>query len=420
MIRKCAVVAHRWIGLALAVFLALEGLTGSLLAFNTELTRLFNPSLFVASTPSDGRPPLDLATLAERSRAIAPHARLDYFASVRRDQVLLRMHADTDPVTRQPYQIGFKYLVLDPWTGRELGRLTADFHAQGFWANVMPVVYTLHTKLALGDTGGVILSVVALVWTVDCFVAFYLTLPTTMGGFWRRWRTSWGVKWPIPSPFRLNFDLHRAGGLWFWVLLLVFAWSSVVVIWPGMQIAERVTGLLVPVSPMEAIFADRSPHPARPRLDWRAAQAVGNRLVAQQAALGGFTVGDHVGFAYLEGFNLYSFDVVTDRAFPRKRTLDIMFDGDDGTLYEVDGKPHDAAGNVVMDWFRALHMTQDPMDGLLYRVLVGVVGLVITMLSVTGIYIWWHKRQARTLRRPRAAKDAARLPRSAIPTRFPR
>nr|WP_306306218.1 PepSY domain-containing protein [Methylomonas koyamae] len=34
------------------------------------------------------------------------------------------------------------------------------------------------------------------------------------------------MKWR-GSAYRINFDLHRAGGLWLWLLLLVFAWSSV-------------------------------------------------------------------------------------------------------------------------------------------------------------------------------------------------
>ena len=29
------------------------------------------------------------------------------------------------------------------------------------------------------------------------------------------------------ASYRVNFDLHRAGGLWLWPLLFVFAWSSV-------------------------------------------------------------------------------------------------------------------------------------------------------------------------------------------------
>jgi uncharacterized iron-regulated membrane protein len=72
MIRHFFVWLHRWTGFLLAGFLIIEGLTGSLLAFNTELTRLFNPTLF-ATPPSLDAPRLDLATLAARAARLLRH-----------------------------------------------------------------------------------------------------------------------------------------------------------------------------------------------------------------------------------------------------------------------------------------------------------------------------------------------------------
>ena len=50
----------------MAIFLILEGVTGSLLAFKSDLERLICPQIY--ATPRPGVPPLDLATLAERAR----------------------------------------------------------------------------------------------------------------------------------------------------------------------------------------------------------------------------------------------------------------------------------------------------------------------------------------------------------------
>jgi hypothetical protein len=61
----------------------------------------------------------------------------------------------------------------------------------------MPFVYDLHMYLALGGTGAWVLGVV--IWTLDCFVGFYLTLPVAIAQFWRRWRPSWLIKWPSGS-----------------------------------------------------------------------------------------------------------------------------------------------------------------------------------------------------------------------------
>ena len=73
MIRDIFVFLHRWVGLLMAVFLVIVGLTGSLLAFNHELEHVFAPQLF--ATPRPGVPPLDLATLTDARVARIPHAR---------------------------------------------------------------------------------------------------------------------------------------------------------------------------------------------------------------------------------------------------------------------------------------------------------------------------------------------------------
>ncbi len=45
------------------------------------------------------------------------------------------------------------------------------------WHNLMPFIYKLHYSLALGSFGIWVLGICALIWTLDCFVEFYLTLP---------------------------------------------------------------------------------------------------------------------------------------------------------------------------------------------------------------------------------------------------
>jgi uncharacterized iron-regulated membrane protein len=114
MFRRLFVWLHRWTGLFLAGFLILEGFTGSLLAFNNDLTRFLNPTLF-ATPPSPGAAPLDLAALAEHAEAmIRPKAGVAYFNLGTPGQVIVRCHPFKDPVTGKPYDIGFEYLVLDP------------------------------------------------------------------------------------------------------------------------------------------------------------------------------------------------------------------------------------------------------------------------------------------------------------------
>jgi PepSY-associated TM region len=61
--------------------------------------------------------------------------------------------------------LGFDHLILDPYTGRELGRCCTD---SNWRVNFLPFVYELHTTVAMGNTGAWILGIVALVWTLYC------------------------------------------------------------------------------------------------------------------------------------------------------------------------------------------------------------------------------------------------------------
>ena len=83
--RRVFVWLHRYVGLAMAAFLIIEGVAGSLIAFRSDLSALLDPQ-FVASPPSKGAERLDLATLAERAEALAPKAQVAYFASNRDDR----------------------------------------------------------------------------------------------------------------------------------------------------------------------------------------------------------------------------------------------------------------------------------------------------------------------------------------------
>ena len=55
MIRRYFIWQHRWTGLLMASFLFVVGLTGSLLAFNSELERLISPQLFATPRPGVAR-----------------------------------------------------------------------------------------------------------------------------------------------------------------------------------------------------------------------------------------------------------------------------------------------------------------------------------------------------------------------------
>lgn len=393
--RRAWVWIHRWVGLAMVVVLVIEGLTGSLVAFREPLSRWLAPGHY-ARAPAPGAKPLDLGELATRVEAhIAPRARIAYFFDgAVHGQTRVRVLPATDAATHMPFAIDYGWLAVDPWTGNELARYTDNGYTNGLLANVMPFIYRLHTTLTLDGLGYWILGITAIAWTLDCLYAVYLTFPRGRRRFLRRWREAWSVK-SGASTLRLNFDLHRAGGLWLWALLFVFAWSSVQL--TLYQVYEPVMATFFDYESMEKEIGamPQRTRDAPPALGWVAAQAAGDAIVAARAREEGFTPARPLMMAYFEANGLYSYSVATDRGFPHFNSYDIWYDGDTGRLYKVLRSQGEHTGNTVTSWLRALHFASDPMDRAWYRWLICAVGLYTVVLCVTGVYLWWRKRSAR-------------------------
>jgi uncharacterized iron-regulated membrane protein len=390
---------HRWTGLVLAGFLLLEGITGSVLAFRRPLEARVVPALY--AEPHDAPSPLRLAELAARAEALTPEARIGYFWVDDRQAVfrMLPRSSSTTPAGRAPL---FDHVFLDPWTGKELGRRRDGDLSEGR-INMMPFIYRLHMDLALGATGVWILGVVSLVWMIDSFTGLYLTFPASARGFLKRWRPAWLVKHPA-SVVRTNFDLHRAGGLWFWPVLIVFAWSSVMFDLPSVY--EPVMGTVFDyrseVDQIKATPLHRNP---KPRLDWDQAERVGERLMMAESARQGFGIRRPYGMAYIEDWGVYTYGVLSDiNVQGHAWTTSLWLDGDSGKLVSVDVPHGQRLGNAIGMWLRALHFA-DLGDSLLYRCFVALLGLVIAMLSVTGVYIWLRKRSARRFSTSHGRRD---------------
>ncbi len=384
--RPLWVLVHRWVGLTIAAFLVIVGLTGSLLAFLPELNHWLGPQLH----PGPHGVALDAATLARRAEILMPHAsaRTVYLGDVGAASVGMVPRSGAIP-------LDFSSLVLDAVTGEELGRLQGGGLPTAL-EGVMPFVYQLHMNLALGEIGAWILGVTALVWTADCFIALYLTLPRpsrhSLRDLLARWKPAWLVKWRT-STYRINFDLHRAGGLWVWPLLIVFAWSSV--FFNVNDVYMSATKLVLDIEPPPWMWPAQPPRSdASKPLEWEEAQAVGEKLMAEQAREHGFTIErpDALYFRPAKGLIQYRVHSSHDIGNHYGATS-VLFDAYTGVLVAVSLPSGQYRGNTVTSWLIGLHMAD--VFGLPYRIFVCVLGLVITLLSASGVYIWWRKRGAR-------------------------
>ncbi|NOS77520.1 MAG: PepSY domain-containing protein [Nitrospira sp.] len=422
MTRRFWVLVHRYAGLFMAGFLIVAGLTGSILAFDGELNRWLNPSMRVEP---QAQSMLDPFELRERALALLPQGRINAISFPQQpdEAYSARVEPREDPVTGQPYELAFNRVTLDPYSGAELSRAK---ELEGFWPltrqNVIPFIVALHYRLAVpGSIGTWLFGIAAVIWTIDCFIGLYLTLPAWtrrqtdgespgMGArhsWWIRWMPSWLVKWGS-KPYRLNFDLHRASGLWTWVMLFVLAWSSVAF----NLYNELYTPVMKALFKMQDPFADvldlSKPRPD-PTMAWREAHEVGTRFMAEQARVRGFTVLREEALSYDPGKGVFFYSVRSDRDVSDEfGGTAVFFDATTGTFAGLNLPSGQDAGTTITNWLITLHVAA--IWGAPFKIFVCVMGVVVAMLSITGVYLWFKKRRSRAVAKARRLQPRITAP----------
>ncbi|QQD17008.1 PepSY domain-containing protein [Spongiibacter nanhainus] len=409
---------HRYFGLAIAGFLIVTGLTGAVISWDHELDEWLNPHLLSATGEGTPRSATELAREVERRY---PEVQVTYYEMAHEPghSYYYWVSPRVNPDTGKLYQPGFNQVYVDPVSGEVLG--TREWGA--VWPitteNFISFLYKLHFSLHIPEVAGIdhwgiwLLGIVALTWTLDCFIGFYLTLPRRRrrskrdsGSFWRRWQPAWKVRWRGGS-HKLNFDLHRAFGLWTWGLLFVIAFTGFSlnlyreVFYPLMSSVSEVT-------PTPIDSRTPSGHHAPIEADYGFERAI---ALARQAGLE-------------RGWNQPVNSLWHAREYDVYRLE--FFSAEEG--HGSGGVGHKAvyldasSGEVLGDWLPwqgtaadLFVQAQFPMHsgrilGLPGRILISVMGLVVAMLSVTGIVIWWRKRRARRITASRSALSSAARP----------
>lgn len=399
--RPILVLLHRWCGLFIALFLFTAGLTGAVISWDHELDEWLNPHLFDAQSAGQAQDPLRLADALE---ARDPRLQVSFMPLALEPGHALNIFVDPrlDPATGKAYALGFNQLGIDPVSGavqgqREWGAISLSRE------NLLPFLYKLHYSLHIPDGFGIelgmlVFGIVAIVWCLDCFVALWLSFPNL-----RSWRKSFAFRWR-QGGYKLNFDLHRSGGVWIWLLLLILAVTSVSMNLER-QVVRPLVGLVSPLTPSP--FASRTPvtldEQIVPQIDRRQALAIAEaeaRRLGWQAPPGALFHSAEFG-VYGVGF----YAPGEDHGEAGLGNPWLYVDSRSGELAGAHVPGTGSAGDIFLQAQFPLHSGR--IIGLPGRILVSLLGLAVAGLSLTGLVIWAKKRRSRVLAERRSRNALA-------------
>ncbi|WP_027819950.1 PepSY-associated TM helix domain-containing protein [Paraburkholderia bannensis] len=387
--RPLLVRLHRWFGLGIAAFLFLAGLTGAVIAWDHELDAALNPTFYTAAMPGAPLAPLELV---KRFEAANPHAVVSFMplAAQPGETFIVRASPRVDPQTNAPYALDYNQVALNPVNG--------DVQSRRMWGapslarlNLIPFLYQLHYTLFLPTKMGIDFSVwtmgvVGMVWLLDGFIAIVLAFPN-----FKSWRKSLAFR-VKRGGYALTFDLHRSGGVWLWGILTVVALTSV-----SMNLGAQV------VRPVVSVFSTLAPDPFRtvapgPALTLDEAIQARDRIIAEAA-----DAGRREGIAAPPGglFAVPSLGYVGVGYYePGKDHGDaglgnpwLILSARTGQVLAKQIPGEGSAGDIFIQAQFPLHSGR--IAGLPGRIAISFTGLMVAVLSVTGVLIWLKKARAR-------------------------
>ena len=416
--RQTCLWIHRYTGLVMAAFLFMAGMTGALLAFHDELDALFNQRLAVVEQAQT--PPLSIATLHEKvSSRYLEYGFSTMPVSIEPNRaVVFAVDKYKGDIKVEPEPL-FQEVYINPYTADIIGVRDKDEWA---WRNTMWKVFWLHRELLLGDIGKLVLGIIALVWTINCFIGFYLTLPRAVkknhaprqdlakrrASLLTRWLPAWKIR-RNTNAFKLNYDVHHAFGLWLWLMLFVIAWSSV-----GFNLQQVYRPVMQAVVGLDgnkgkegkSNKADKPSEQVKPvrnatanavnkanSIDYLSKQA---NIAAQK---NGLTIQQLLGMRWVEDDQQWQMRFKTTQDIGKKSGASSMtVNARDGSVEKVNFAYQNASfGNKVDQWLSTLHMghISHGAGHLAYQIFLALIGVAVAVLSGTGVYLWWKGRQQR-------------------------
>lgn len=356
-LRRVSSWIHLYGGLALGSLLIVISVSGSALVFEDTLRSWLRPNLHHVDASGERVSPDAIVDAVHQAHPEATPW-IATLPTTETDPVVVRLGPDAPSV------------YVDPYRATVLGSRGPD-------EGVVNAVVELHVELLAGRTGGLIVGVSGLLLVLLTATGLVLWWPRRL----QRLRRALQVSWERGA-FRFNYDLHRAGGVYTAIFLLVTALTgSAFIFYPTTQqvIATLTASEPWPPSP-PTVGAEHGVEAPR-------AASYQDVMTAAKQAL----PEAEPTFLY---FPQKPEAPVTVRLrtppewHPNGRSF-VYAHPSDASVLRVDDAREAPWGAQVLQTFYPLHV--GAVGGLVVKWLYVLLGLAPAVLSVTGTIIWYQR-----------------------------
>jgi len=384
--KKALLAVHRYLGLTLAGFLIISGITGSFLAFYAEFDALLNPSLYRIEQPDqgNGRQALSAEEQINAVESYDQRIRVYYLPIITEPKRASVVYVEPaiDPATQQPFNVSFDEVFINP--------MTAEITGTRMWGeccgseSILPIMHKLHNRLFLPTPiGRPLWGVVASLWSVMAVIGLILTWPATRPRV-RHWVNAWKLRRGLPF-LPKNLNIHKATGLWFWLIILPIALSGITL---GLERQVFVPAVQLASAWFEDVHEtpDVETQTAPANMDFPVDDAIRGaqnfaRTRGIDASISGVWL-DHESRVYEIEFGL--------KAAPGIGDGSVTVSAANGVV-----AGHSLAGTRSMEAMATAareRVHSGRVIGLPGRILVFICGWAVALLSITGVIIWFKRR----------------------------
>ncbi|WP_019866464.1 PepSY-associated TM helix domain-containing protein [Methylovulum miyakonense] len=374
--RKLWLQIHLYLGLTLGAMFALIGLTGSLIVFWQPLDAALNPVLLKTNSAciESAYRPLDQLLAAAQNYIPAP----GQLGSVSFPNVERPLYTLWYQMPAPEAEWNDRYtLYIDPCNGTVTGPRLWESQLRPWAKPLMGIILKIHTSLMLNFPGlwlgNYLLSFGSALLMGSIVVGVYLWWPRI-----DRWLVALKIK-RNASAERLNYDLHKTFGIFASLLLLVSLFSGIHMYKPWTEWIDHSVNALSSVTRLAATPISQTSPEKQP-------------ISAEQAvniAKASVPNGQPVSLSLPENSqSVYSVSLATGAAWES----DVLVDQYSGNILQRYSPETATFGDHLLGWLFPLHTGR--AFGLAGRILILFLGLIPTVLYVTGFIRWRQKRKA--------------------------